>query len=424
MHWGHASSADLVAWADHPIALAPDERGTVYSGSAVVDAGDTAGLGPGALVVAFTRHRDGVEEQSLAWSTDGGETFTERAEPVLEAPPGQGDFRDPRLLRHPGDPRRWAMLLAAGHAVWIYTSPDLVDWTRTGTVTGVFSEAGTWEMPDLLRFDVDGSDVWVLVVSIADGAPAGGSGVQAVAGTFDGSTFTPAGEPFWVDHGPDFYAPQAWTDAPDGRRIWVGWTANWHRVYALPAGDWRGQMSIPREVSLRAGDHGPRLVQEPVGELASYRERSLVASGGEVGEHLGSPLPVTAPALDVVLGLAPGATGEVRGRRGPAEVEVRVDREVVEVRVVDREAAPGSEGGSGEARYRAPRPPADGLREVRVLLDTASMEVFAGGATISVLLPGSGEPWAVEVGPPGEGAGIDRIEVHALRAAGPAAGRA
>src|SRR5512146_1833683 len=59
MHWGHATSKDLIHWQHQPIALYPDSLGYIFSGSAVVDYKNTSGFaknGKVPLVAIFTHH--------------------------------------------------------------------------------------------------------------------------------------------------------------------------------------------------------------------------------------------------------------------------------------------------------------------------------------------------------------------------------
>src|SRR5579862_7585172 len=68
MHWGHATSTDLIHWDNKPIALYPDSIGLIFSGSAVVDYNNTSGFGKNGqppLIAIFTHHNQAKEKDGL-----------------------------------------------------------------------------------------------------------------------------------------------------------------------------------------------------------------------------------------------------------------------------------------------------------------------------------------------------------------------
>ena len=70
----------------------------------------------------------------------------------------------------------------------------------------------------------------------------------------------------------DFYAPQTLA-TPDGRRIMIAWMQNWATCHSQPENSWWfGEMTLPRELSIRNG----RLYQMPVRELEEYRINPVV----------------------------------------------------------------------------------------------------------------------------------------------------
>ena len=156
-----------------------------------------------------TTRRAGPQSQGVASSVDGGTTWHPYVgNPVLRAPEGLVDFRDPKVFRY-GDAAtgHWVMVLAAGDEVALYRSDDLLTWTPCSTFgRGHGAHGGLWETPDLFELEVAGTGQrrWVLVLSVLGGGPAGGTGTQYFVGSFDGTTFTsddPAGSVRWVDHG-------------------------------------------------------------------------------------------------------------------------------------------------------------------------------------------------------------------------------
>ena len=307
MHWGHAISQDLLTWEHHPIALYPDGDGFIFSGSAVVDHHNTAGFGAKAMVAIYTVHHwtehegqsDQTQNQAIAFSLDNGRTWTKYASnPVITMPSdlGHQDFRDPKVFWY-GTPQdgHWVMILAVYDETWLYTSPDLKRWEKASAFGRDYGCHGSvWECPDLIEIEFNGTTEksWVLIVSVQDGAPAGGNGVQYFVGDFDGHTFTPHDAPDvtrWLDYGPDFYAAVTWDNEPSGRHLLIGWMNNWAYGNSTPADRWRGMMSLPRELYLaRQGDQ-IEVYSRPVAELTDLLVRDDLSACPFVlkeGEHL------------------------------------------------------------------------------------------------------------------------------------------
>ncbi len=278
MHWGHATSKDLVHWEHQPIALYPDSLGTIFSGSAVVDSNNTSGFGKDGnmpLVAIFTHHnanlekagRNDFQNQSIAYSLDNGKTWTKYANNPVVKNPGIRDFRDPKVSWHEGT-KRWIMTLATLDRITFYSSPNLKDWTKEsefGKEAG--AHGGVWECPDLFPLEHNGNQVWVLLVSINPGGPNGGSATQYFTGEFDGHRFTPyQTDTRWVDYGPDNYAGVTWANT-GSRKIFLGWMSNWQYAERVPTQNWRSAMTVPRELGIEKIGEKFFLTSTPVKEL-------------------------------------------------------------------------------------------------------------------------------------------------------------
>lgn len=298
IHWGHAVSRDLMTWEHLPIALAPDEKGMIFSGSAVVDWNDTTGFfdGKPGLVAIFTHHNPGLalkESQSIAYSKDCGRTWIKyEGNPVVTSDTYR-DFRDPKVFWHE-ESKRWVMVLACGQTVCLYHSPNLIEWTFGSEFgEGIGSHDAVWECPDLFALPVDGDRTkrkWVLLVSIGDEPHIKeGSRTQYFTGHFDGRAFVPdeASQTVrWLDYGRDNYAGVSWSDIPeeDGRRIYLGWMSNWKYARSTPTESWRGAMTVPRELTLESRNGETVLIQRPVRELEKIRTPLVEAEGEAVNE--------------------------------------------------------------------------------------------------------------------------------------------
>lgn len=262
MHWGHAVSRDLIHWQQLPIAIYPDSLGWIFSGSAVIDWQNTSGLGTEnkpAMIAIYTYHNTTLEKQGrndfqyqgLAYSLDKGRTWQKYEKNPVLPNPGIRDFRDPKVFWS-DEFRQWYMILAVQDHTEIYSSKNLLSWQKEsefGKTMG--AHGGVWECPDLFPMNADGKNYWVMLVSIGSGGPNGGSATQYFVGNFDGKTFsTTQKNTKWIDYGKDDYAGVTWNNAPENKRLFMGWLNNWQYAQEIPTESWRGAMTLPRELEL------------------------------------------------------------------------------------------------------------------------------------------------------------------------------
>ncbi|WP_353952254.1 GH32 C-terminal domain-containing protein [Knoellia sp. S7-12] len=249
MSWGHATSKDLVHWDEQPVAIPFDATEGVFSGSVVVDHENRSGFGTAQnppMVAIYTSAytaasgRDGIQAQSLAYSTDDGQTWTKYSgNPVLDI--GSREFRDPKVFWYePANEWRMVAVIANEHKVNIWRSANLKDWTHLSDFGPRNATGGLWECPDLFPLAIDGDPdnvKWVMLVSLNPGGIAGGSGTQYFVGDFDGTTFTP--------DGPATYEPPNGTVLQDFEAGYAGWSPTGTAFGSAPvAGTLPGQQTV------------------------------------------------------------------------------------------------------------------------------------------------------------------------------------
>jgi fructan beta-fructosidase len=392
MSWGHAVSEDLLHWQHLPVALQEDEAAGVmiYSGSAAVDWPNTTGMGDGlapALIAAYTGHSAGEEDQRIAFSTDRGRTWTNSPHnPVVRI--GSKDFRDPKLFWH-APTERWIMasVLADKQQVRFYGSTNLRDWQHLSDFGPAGAHTGAWECPDLFTLPVDGDAAdtkWVLKVDNQQSVD-GHAGSQIFIGQFDGERFVcddPPARIRPIDHALDFYAAQSWSDAPEGRRVWLAWMTHWSYAGKLPTSPWRGMMTAPREIALRTFDDGIHLAQQPVKEVEWLRQRQVHLAGlsaAQANTALNDAGALGA-ALDVqVVFEAKGANAfGLFVREGAAErTAIGYDLQAGELFVDRSESGDMSFSPQFVERSAVKLLLKDNTLSLRVLVDAQSVEVFA-----------------------------------------------
>ena len=271
MSWGHAVSSDLIHWQEKAVAMTPNQYGDIFSGSAIYDKDNVAGFGNGAILAFYTASGE-HQQQCLAYSLDGGVTYTQYEGNPIIPNTDMPDFRDPKVFYH-AESGKYIMALAKGWdcSIDFWASSNLKNWTKLSefrTQNGRMNK-GQWECPDLIKVPYNGGEKWVLIVSLNPGGPMGGSGTSYFVGDFDGTNFVADNleYPLWLDSVSDNYAGVTWSNTPDGRNIYIGWMNNWNYAGNVPCNPWRSAMTLPRKLELVDMNGSPVLSSSVVKEI-------------------------------------------------------------------------------------------------------------------------------------------------------------
>lgn len=408
MHWGHATSKDLIHWHHQPIALAPSEgfdKDGCFSGNAVVVDGKLALLLTGNIFI--DREKDIVKEaQYLVMSTDGVHFAKHPGNPVIPAPPEGycGHFRDPFIFKV--NNQNYMLLAsrveqnAAAHkngSLQLYKQGDTIaKWEHIGPVIDSNTlklDAYMLECPSLVNI----GDKMVLSCS-PQGVSKDGAHYQnffstgCSIGTLDEKTgqFKPENAiPFHeFDHGHDHYATLLFPDTANNRTLLIPWMGNWGTQIGpdhTHGDNWAGMMGLIREVTLNDG----QVITMPIPEYERLRQNEISVNDLKLTGNQNINLkPVTGevievladitfdPALDGTFGLkfrcSPDGKEETTLVLDPQKSQVTLDR--------SRSGAP--------IEISDPRVPKDDLngQQMASNIRSGSLDMSKGTVTLRVIV--------------------------------------
>lgn len=237
MHWGHATSKDMIHYKEDKVALTPDFLGAVYSGSAIVDYDNVSGLkeNENDPIILFYTAAGFRFNQCIAYSTDKGKTF-KRYEKNPIIPFLTFWNRDPKVIKCE-ELNCYVMALFLqdeDNNFILYKSTNLLDWIELQRVP----INGDYECPDIYKIKVEETGEYVYVLQGACGG--------YIIGNIKNGKFE-----FDLDvkkclYGNYIdYCAQSFSNLGD-RIVQV----NWQKSIVYPDMPWGSNLSLPQEVTM------------------------------------------------------------------------------------------------------------------------------------------------------------------------------
>jgi fructan beta-fructosidase len=401
MHWGHAVSKDLIRWEELPIALYPDEGGTIFSGSAVVDKDNTTGffdgIEGGGLVAIYTQDymSNGAErqKQSIAYSKDNGRTWTKyEGNPVIAAesdPLNNSAFRDPKVFYNE-EAGKWFMVVAGG-PLRFFSSENLKDWHPEGMQSEIQTEC-----PDIYKLEVGDTGIYKWILSEGGRYYRVGD-FKIVDGVWKFVDDNNAH--FTMNFGKDSYAAQTYygtneNGTPDGRRIMINWMNTWDDYcnnVAQITKTFNGSFNLQLELKLINTDQGVRLIQQPIDEYKTLRKSPTTFDNVTISPNQPNIMSnLSGSQYEIVAEFTPDEnTTEVGfklrvGKDADQETIVKYNIGTEEL-VLDRSKSGKSPSANKflQAYSQKMSKTSDGKIQLHIFVDAASVEVFGNNGEVA-----------------------------------------
>ena len=401
MHWAHATSTDLIHWNEEPMALFPDENGSMFSGCIVADEKNTSGLfknGKGGLVALITANGNG-QRIKVAYSEDEGKIWTKTnkiAADWTDDSLKNRDFRDPKVFRWEN---KWFMVIAGG-PLRIYSSDNLLEWKEEAAYGDLHTEC-----PDLYPIQAsDGKLKWVLsrggrYYKVGDFKQVDGNWRFVPDAEYEGNGTENDGV---MNFGKDSYAAMTYYVQDFGTAsnptlpedlIEINWMNNWDycRDVAYNSGNdtFNGTYNLNLKLGLVESNGKYVLTQTPIkgyeslhaGDALTYTNKKISGNSDLLKDFKGDVYEMKAT-------LKPEAGTKTTGfkvRTGSGE-ETIINYDIEKERLsIDRSKSGAIINGKfAEVNYQdGVKLNADGTLDLHIYVDKSSVEVFANGYTVA-----------------------------------------
>lgn len=355
MHWGHAVSSDLIHWQEKEIVFYPDEDGTVFSGSAIIDWKNATGLkqNDNDVILIFYTCAGSTSEtskgkpftQNLAYSVDGGNTFMKYQKNPLIAQTVGGN-RDPKVIYYEPDDSYIMALYLDNHEYVLYKSKNMLDWAEIQHI----SLPEDTECPDFFPLAADSNSdniKWVFI----------GASDRYFVGNFDGEHFTIESDLLQLNYGNNSYAAQSWSDIPE-KRIRTAFS-----TVIIPGEPYAGCMNLPQEMFLRTVGGEVKLCVLPVKETELLYTAEEHFSDISVSANQPFKYQVSSKCCDITLRI-PVQNSFAFTLFG---FDLSYDTEQSILKCIDKEAPVKGE---------------NGFLTIRLIMDTVNTEIFVDGGSV------------------------------------------